>query len=374
MYIAFIGCKGIPAATSEGGGIEEHVEHLAVRLAQKGHKVIVYVRPYANKEKRKFWKGVRLITLPSLHRKNFDALSHTFLASWHVLFQKADIIHYHGVGPATLSWIPRIFKPFSKIVVTFHSRDQFHGKWGKIAKMYLRLGEWAGVQFPHATIAVSRVIQVFCKNKFKKHVWHIPSGVEIPDLNLGSNELTRFGLKPNGYYFTLSRLVPHKAIDDIIAAFREVKTDRQLVIIGAAAYDDVIYETRLKTLAAKDTRVIFVGHQSGRTLHELIGHGYAMIHASRSEGLSVSVLEAMSYGKLVVMSNIPENLELIDHSGISFKVGDVAALKQILQDIDDDSEMVKDRGLRGREMVKLKYSWEAILNKTESLYWSILKS
>ncbi|MFH1620926.1 MAG: glycosyltransferase family 4 protein [Patescibacteria group bacterium] len=373
MRIAFIGCKGIPAATSQGGGIEDHVERLATRLAQKGHHVTVYVRPYANPDNRKFWKGVHLITLPSFHRKNLDAISHTFLSSLHVLFRKADIVHYHGVGPATLSWIPRIFKPFSKVVVTFHSRDQFHGKWGKFAKIYLRFGEWASVNFPHATIAVSHVIQVFCKNKFKKHVWHIPNGVDVPGLNIGSEEIKRFGLKPDGYYYTLSRLVPHKAIDNIIDAYAGVKSDRKLVIIGGAAYDDVIYEKKLKQMSAHDPRIIFLGHQSGKTLQQLLGNGYAMIHASRSEGLSVGVLEAMSYGKLVVMSDIPENLELIDHSGVSFKVGDVKALKEILTDIDEDPEMVKDRGMRGREMVKIKYSWDTILLKTESLYWSLLK-
>lgn len=373
MRIAIIGCKGIPAATSQGGGIEDHVEKLSIRLTEMGHEVSVYVRPYANPDKKKSWKGIKLITLPSIHRKNLDAITHTILASFHVLFQKVDIIHYHGVGPATMSWLPRLFKPFSKIVVTFHSRDQFHGKWKWFAKIYLRFGEWASVNFPHATIAVSHVIKVFCHKHFHKHAWYIPNGVFVPSINIGNSELKQFGLKTNEYFFTLCRLVPHKAIEDAIAAFSAVKTDKKLVIIGSASYDDVLYEKRLKHQAASDSRIMFLGHQSGKTLQQLIVHSLAMIHPSKSEGLAVSILEAMSYGKLVIMSNIPENLELIDHSGISYKVGNILELRQLIQMVNDDPVIVRDRGARGREIIKNKYSWEKIAKDTEILYQSLLK-
>lgn len=373
MRIAMIGCKGIPAAEAQGGGIEFHVQELATRLAARGHEVTVYVRPYANPKRLTSWNGIRLVTLPSVHRKNLDAITHTFLASVHALFRRFDIIHYHGVGPSTLAWIPRTFKPWSRTVVTFHSRDRFHGKWSPLAKAYLAFGEWTSVRFPHATIAVSHSIQVYCRRRYRKHVWHIPNGVNVPRRHPGSTRLSSFGLEPGGYFYTLSRLVPHKAIDDVIRAFARVRTDKRLVIIGAAAYDDVIYERELKRLASKDPRVMFLGHQSGQVLDELIANGYAMIHASKSEGLSVAVLEAMSFEKVVIMSDIPENLELIDHSGIAFKVGDVEGLREVLQWANDDPDMIRERGQRGRELVKLRYSWESVVERTEAVYSSLLK-
>src|SRR5260221_7652987 len=149
MRIAMIGCKGIPASSAFGGGIETHVEELSTRLAERGHRVTVYVRPYANAEKKKSWKGVRLVTLPTIREKSLDAITHTLISTIHVLFQRVDIIHYHGVGPSTLAWIPRIFKPSARVVVTFHSRDRFHEKWGAFARAYLAYGEWTAVTFPH---------------------------------------------------------------------------------------------------------------------------------------------------------------------------------------------------------------------------------
>ena len=375
MRISIIGCKGIPAAISHGGGIETHVEELATRLVQRGHQVTVYVRPYANPERKKTFKGVKLITLPTIRRKNLDAITHTFLCSVHVLFRRADIVHYHGVGPSTLAWIPRVFKPWSKVIVTFHSRDKFHEKWGWFARLYLAYGEWTAVKFPHATIAVSHAIQVLCRERFRRHVWYIPNGVFIPPKNIGSGELKKFELLPNGYFFTLSRFIPHKAIDDVVNAFRQVATDKRLAIIGFAAKNkrEEEYEKHIRKLADGDKRIVFTGKQTGETLRQLTSNAYALIHASRSEGLSFSILEAMSYGKLVVMSDIPENLELIDHSGVAYKVGDIAALRQILEWVISDPKMVRERGDRARDIAFRLYSWDSIVNRTEALYFSLLR-
>ncbi|MFA5185551.1 MAG: glycosyltransferase family 4 protein [Patescibacteria group bacterium] len=375
MRISIIGCKGIPAALSLGGGIETHVEELATRLVQRGYKVTVYVRPYANPRKLKFYKGVRLITLPTIHSKNLDAITHTFLASIHVLFRRADIVHYHGVGPSTLAWIPRIFKPSAKVVVTFHSRDRFHEKWGWFARAYLALGEWTAVTFPDATIAVSHSIQLLCRNKFKRFVWYIPNGVDVPPKNIDDSALKEFGLAQNRYFFTLCRFIPHKAIDDVIKAFRQVETDMKLAIVGFAAKNrkEQEYEKHIRELAAKDPRIVFTGKQTGETLRQLTANSYALVHASRSEGLAFSILETMSYGRLVVMSDIPENLELIDHSGIAYKVGDVGSLRDTLQWLANDPKIVRERGERAREVVMRLYSWESIVNRTEALYYSLTK-
>ncbi len=370
MRIYMIGAKGIPAATSQGGGIETHVEELATRLVVLGHEVSVYVRPYANPRRIKEFKGVNLITLPTLKRKNLDAFANSFLATLHVLGQKADVVHYHGVGPSTLAWIPRLFKPRAKIVVTFHSRDRFHEKWRWFAKAYLALGEWTAVFFPHTTVATSHAIQLFCQRKFKKHVWYIPNGVDIPKKLPGHDELGKFGLQPDGYFFTLSRFIPHKAIEDAIAAFKSVVTDKRLVVIGFAGpnYIEQRYEKKLRAAALGDERIVFSGRQTGETLKQLIAHSYAMIHPSRSEGLSVSVLEAMSYAKLVIMSDIPENLELIDHSGVSYKSGDVGALKQALDYVLADPKMTEERGKRARDSAIRLFSWDSVVSRTEAVY------
>ncbi|MFO0764979.1 MAG: glycosyltransferase family 4 protein [Patescibacteria group bacterium] len=180
MRIHIIGSKGIPSASIQGaGGVERHVEQVATRLAERGHEIFVYVRDSSTYQLPE-WNGVKLIRTPFIPGKNTATISHVFFSTLHVLFQKTDIIHYHGVGPSTLAWIPRLFKWKAKIVTTFHSRDWFDTKWSRFARMYLQFGEWSAVNFPHATIAVSHVIKVFCRTNYKKEVTYIPNGADIP--------------------------------------------------------------------------------------------------------------------------------------------------------------------------------------------------
>lgn len=368
LRIAMIGVKGIPASLAMGGGIESHVEKLSKHLVARGHRVSVYVRPYANPERKKHWEGVGLITLPTIWRKNFDAITHTLLASIHVLFQDVDVIHYHAVGPSTLSWIPRLFKPRAKVIATFHGRDRFHEKWSWLARAYLAFGEWAICRFPHVTIAVSHEIKTFCERMYGRDAIHIPNGVEVARHAVGTDRLRALGVTPGEYFLTLGRLIPVKAHEDAIRAFRHVQTTKKLLIIGDATFDSVQYQATLEKLARGDERIVFMGRRIGDELQQLLAHCYAMIHPSRIEGLSVAILEAMSFGRLVLMSDIPSNRELIDHSGISYPVGDVASLRDMIQWLLSDPVLVRLRGERARDVVHRLYSWDRVIERIESVY------
>ncbi|MBD3281781.1 glycosyltransferase [Candidatus Uhrbacteria bacterium] len=369
MRIAMIGAKGLPTLRPAGGGIETHVENLSRHLLDRGHEVTVYVRKYANPKLKKSHKGVKIVTLPSLKTKHLDTITHVLLASLHALTVNYDILHYHGIGPSTLCWIPKVFKRSSRVIVTFHSRDQFHEKWGGFAKFYLMFSEWAAVALPHATITVSHELQILCQLLFpKKEVDYVPNGVEIPKKRYSTKELKQYNLKSGKYFIHLARLVAHKAQDDSIRAFKQLKTNDKLVIAGSATFDDMEYMEELKILAKDDPRIIFTGHVSGPALKSLIANCRAMVHPSRAEGLSVSILEAMSHGKVVIMSDIKANLELIDHSGIAVPVGDIDRLAAAMQWVLDDPEAAVERGERGREIIKRLFSWESVARHVEYVY------
>lgn len=372
MKIYYIGSKGIPASTIAGaGGVERHVEEIAMRLANRGHEVFVYSRSHADNGRKRQYEGVNIVRLPSIRTKNLDTISHVFLSTMHVLFREADIIHYHGVGPATLAWLPRLLKRRSTVVATFHSRDFFDSKWSRAARAYLKFGEWAVVHFPQFTVVVSHVLQVLCRKKYHKEVVYIPNGTEIMSPQ-GTGHVESLGLEPGKYFLSVGRLVPNKAYDIAIRAYKQVKTDFAFVIAGASYHADE-YVKKLRDLAAKDARVRLVGYQSGAALKELYAHCYAFVHPSRREGLSVAIIEAMSAGKVVIMSDIAENLELIDHSGIAFPTDDVAELAKELDEVLKDSEMVRERGERAREIVKNAYSWDRVVDQLQHLYHDIKK-
>ena len=181
MKIAMIGQKGMPAIY---GGVEKHVQDLASRLVLAGHKVIVYSRKWYTKKEDGEINGVTIKHLPSIHTKHLDTITHSLLATIHAIISGCDVIHYHGVGPSLISWIPRIFLPETRIITTAHCLDRYHQKWGWFARFMLRVGEWTAGKFSHTTIAVSKTIQNYYLNEYKKQTIFIPNGVKISKISL----------------------------------------------------------------------------------------------------------------------------------------------------------------------------------------------
>jgi len=382
MKIAMIGQKGIPAIY---GGIERHVEELAARLSEGGFDVTVFCRPwYGNKsevkgEKLKIYKGINLVYLPSLKTKHLDAISHTFLATIYAMFGKYDIIHYHGVGPSLLSWMPRIFCRKIKVVTTFHCIDRKHQKWGFFSRLMLRMGEWAACKFAHETITVSKTLQQYCSEAYDKDTAYVPNGVNV---NAGENYpsspseiLEKYNLEKDKYLLMVSRLVRHKGAHYLIKAFQDIRKNDasfsglKLVFAGDSVFTDD-YVKELKDLAKDDQSVVFVGFQSGRPLEDLFLNSLAVVHPSESEGLPVAVLEAMSYGKVVLASDIPENMELIKDYGFSFQNKNVSDLTLRLREVLVRHDLL-EKGAEARKFVMENYNWEYVVSEVKKVYLGV---
>lgn len=364
-----IGLKGLPV-DAESGGIERHVEELATRLAARGHEVTCSVRP--RKGGPESYEGVKLHGAPSIPTRSLDTITRAFCATLSALMSPADVIHYHGVGPSTLAWIPRLFKPKAKVVATIHSLDRQNAKWGFFARTYLHLGEWAATHLAHGTIAVSRSIKRYCKEKLFKDVDYIPNGAELKP-HPGSDLLARWGLVPGGYILTVARLVRPKGIHHLVQAFDGFEDRMKLVIVGSGDAHSA-YAEELKALGEGNSAIVFTGFQDGAALEQLYANAYIYAHPSEAEGLSISILEAMSAGRTVLVSDIPENMESIDHSGLTFVNADVDDLRAKLRELINHPEIVAERGARAREWIRQEYDWDAIAGKTEALYARLLKA
>ncbi len=355
------------------GGVERHVEELAVCLVRRGHDVTVYTRGYYTPRQRTTFLGVTLVSLPSLRTKHLDAISHTFIATLHAIRHRYDIIHYHGVGPALLSFLPRFLGSKAKVVVTFHSVDRKHKKWGAVARYFLFLGEWAAVSFPHQTISVSKTIQSYCRFVHKKETFYIPNGVSrnLPHTRTNGMIRQRYGLMSERYILAVSRLIPHKGIHYLIEAYKKLKTDKNLVIVGDSVYTDD-YVRQLKDLAGSDKRIIFTGFQKGRMLAELFSNAYLFVLPSEAEGLPISLLEAASFGRCVLASNIPENVEVIRSQGqvigYTFRNKDSADLAKKLRVLMTQPELIKQRGALARRVVGRTFNWQSIAREIEQVY------
>jgi glycosyltransferase involved in cell wall biosynthesis len=370
LRIVQLGLKGL-SLQADAGGIERHVAELAPRLVAQGHEVTAYVRQRYYDAGQPEYKGVKLKPLPSVPTKHLDTITHTWLAAWDVLRRPVDIIHYHGIGPATLSWITRWLKPSAQTVVTFHSLDRFHQKWGAVARAYLHFSEWAAVKFPHATITVSRGMQDYCRQHYRAETTHIPNGANLEPYP-GSDRLAQWNLEPGSYFLTAARLVKQKGIHHLIEAYDGFESEKQLVIMGAGDEHPGSYADYLHRLSEGNSSIIFTGFQTGAALKQLIANCYLYIHPSEAEGLSVSILEAMAAGRGVLVSEIPENVEPIDHSGVSFVNANAADLRAKMRQLLNHPEIVDDLGQQGRRWIDQEYSWDLVAERTERFYFDQL--
>jgi glycosyltransferase involved in cell wall biosynthesis len=303
--------------------------------------------------------------LPTVYTKHLEAIVHTLLCTVDVLFRRVDVVHYHGVGPALLAWVPRLLKPRARVVVTFHAQDRFHQKWGPLSRLALHVGEWMACHAPHATITVSHGMQTLVQKEYGCRAAYIPSGATVKE-GVSARALVPLHLSPRGYVLAVGRLLPVKGYHHLVRAFREVRTDKQLVIVGAPAEPG--YREELERLAQGDARIRFLGQKSGEELDTLYAHAAVFCQPSESEGLPLAVLEAMSFGLPVLVSDIPGNMEAIARTGFTFINRDVADLAAQLQYLVVHEAAAQAAGAESKRMMVRDYDWSALAAKVEAVY------
>ena len=360
MKVAMIGSRGIPVTYS---GIETHLEQLCPRLVQKGIDMVVYGKKNSEYSES-VYRGVNLRRLPAIPTKHLETLSRSLFSVLNEVFSKNDIVHFHALGPSVLAFLPKALR--KRTVVTVHGLDWQRAKWGKFAAACLKGGEWTSANVCDATICVSRLLTEYYRNKYGANAFYVPNGVEIPQM-AKPDMIKSLGLEKSGYILFLSRLVPEKGAHYLIESFKQIRTSLKLIIAGGPGHTQT-YVDNLKTMAGGDDRIVFTGFVRGRLCKELFSNAYLFVLPSEIEGLPIALLEALSYGRCVVTSDIPENLEVAEGYGFTFKNRDSADLRNVLEALLADPERVRRAGVLGREMVRRDYNWDKIVDQTLHIY------
>lgn len=340
------------------GGVESHVEDLSKRLVQLGHDVYVYTRPNYTDPMIKEVDGVKLISLPNIGSKHLDAISATFRAIWDLRGREVDVVHFHSIGPSSLLPLVKILKPGVPIVATFHTRCYQHQKWGFFARTYLRFGELMLNLFADRVIAISKSLRNYADETYNSQPVYIPNGVNI-EKPLLAKQIKKWGLTSGNYIVIVTRLVRHKGVQYLIKAYQKLNPEKKLVIVGDSAFTSD-YVAELKALAGDNKKIIFTGNQSGDVLSELFSNAYLFVQPSESEGLSIALLEAMSYGKTCLVSDISENLEAIDRFGFNFENKSADDLAKKLDYLLKRPALVHAVGQEAKARIKEQYNWKNI--------------
>ena len=369
LKIAMLGHKRIP---SREGGVEIVVEELAARMVALGHEVTCYNRKGHHVSGKEFddeklteYKGIKLKTVPTINLRGVAAMSSSVFAAIRAAFGRYDIVHFHAEGPCAMLWLPKLFG--KKCIATIHGLDHQRAKWGRFASTYIMLGEKCAVKYADEIIVLSKNVQEYFMDTYGRKTKFIPNGVNYPDLRKAEVITKKFSLNKDEYILFMGRLVPEKGIKYLIQAFKEIKTNKKLVIAGGSS-DTNEFAKELIELSKDDKRIIFTGFVQGKELEELYSNAYLYCLPSDLEGMPLSLLEAMSYGNCCLVSDIDECASVIEDKGIVFKKSDINDLKEKLQNCCDNIKIVEKYKIKASDFICKKYNWDDIVKKTLKLY------
>ena len=367
--VAMIGHKRIP---SREGGVEIVVDEIATRLIRRGYHVDAYNRSgyhvsgkQFDEKRGKVYNGVRLLTIPTFKSSSLNAIVYSFLATLRALPGGYGVLHYHAEGPCVMIGLPKLFG--KHVVATIHGLDWQRAKWGNLATRVLLYGERKAALKADEIIVLSRNVQDYFREQYGRETVFIPNGTERPQFRPAREIHEKYGLDKGGYILFLARLVPEKGAHYLIEAFKLLKTDKKLFIAGGESHA-ADYMEKIHRYVEADENIIMTGFVQGRILEELLSNAYLFVLPSDVEGMAMSLLEAMSYGNCCLVSDIPENLEVVEDKAPCFKKGSVEDLKEKLEYLLENEAAREGYRANSAQFICEKYNWEDVVDKTIQVY------
>lgn len=358
LKVAIVGTRGVPARY---GGFETLADELSKQLVQNGRDVTVYCRKAFVRLDDIVDPRIRRVVLPSLSRKNLDTLINGFLAALHVAFSDADAVLFCNVANSLWVWIPRLLgKP---VALNVDGLDRTRRKWSWFARVYLHFCEMISVVTPSRIITDAKVIQAYYRERYGKDSVVIGYGARTPKHAPG----LPLALPPHRYVLYVSRLEKENNPEMVVRAYRQVRTEWPLVIVGSNAYDSGYLE-RLRAMA--DERVVFPGPIYGDGYWALQQHAGIYVFAGEVGGIHPALVEAMSAHNAVLYLDTDANRETAGDSGLPFR--DEQELAAQLAHLVAHPEVRADLARRAEQRVNALYRWEHIASQYEDLFAEML--
>lgn len=360
MRIAVVGALGLPART---GGVNRHCEEVYSRLAARGHTVTLFARRYFSTERE--CRGIRQRSLRVPRLRGLETVMYSCAASVLAALGPYDVVHYHSIASTSLAFLPRLTG--KRVVVTVHSFDWAHRKWGPVARALLKFNERVAAR-ADLVLAVSEALARDLESRYPGLEVQVVRNGLTPPSRPPAAAVRAMGLEAGAYVLFVGRLLPEKGLHVLIDAFGRLEHDADLAVVGEGRYTGS-YVRSLRGVAGE--RVRFLGARSGGELDALYEHARLFVAPSLHEGFNLTVLEAMSHGVCVVASDIDAHAEVLGGAGLLFRSGDPAALAEAMDRALRDDELRVRSGLAGTERSSCGlFDWDASAAKVEALLTS----
>ena len=315
--ILVIGARGIP---NMEGGAEKNAEMLFPQLVDAGYSVeLLGIKEYITSPE---FKGVKLRGLPTINIMKTDKIVYNLLALLYAVFTRPKIVHLQCLNSALFLLFYKMAG--LKVVMRYGSSDYEFDKWGFVQRLVLRICEYQ-VRYADHVVTVS---QKFRKSLKERHglqnITVIPNGLDRVNVSAAATKYYNdLGLAQTPYVLSVGRVTADKDFETLVEAVRGLD-DPSIQLVVAGGVEEGFGK---KFVADTDPRIRFIGRVDRDLLPALYDNAAVYVNSSRHEGLSNAVLEALSYGCPLILSDIPANVEMGVPDENYFSVGDADKLR-----------------------------------------------
>ncbi len=372
MKIAFISTRGIP---NNYGGFEQFAEQISVRLAARGHEIIVY-SPHYHTYKEDEYKGVRIKHIYSTEPwmgSSVGSFFYDFFSLGDSLKkEKLDIIYvagYTSIVPAYIWYNVKNMKT-PVIMTNMDGLEYKRAKFNKWICVFLSWEEQITVKYSHYLIADNVGIKDYYKSKYNRESTLLAYGADIP-YDYDKQHISEFGLEADGYFLLVARIEPENNIAMAINAYLASKWHhrKSLIIVGRQSTP---YGKKLIAKYGKETTVRFIGGiYEKNKLNSLRHFSFAYFHGHSVGGTNPSLLEAMACGCFILSHDNVYNKSILGTNALYYKdEQEIVSLLNNMGEIIDKKEVFANCN---QQIIREEYSWERLAESYEKFFECSLK-
>ncbi|MEO6324212.1 MAG: glycosyltransferase, partial [Thermoanaerobaculia bacterium] len=330
-----------------------------------GHDVTVYSRRNGVMQERAWHRGVRVVFLPTVRHKYADTVAHTVLSGLHASAMGYDaVLVCNGIN-ALACRLPRLLGSPTRVILNVDGLERNRRKWNALGKWAYAISERLSCVLPDAVITDACAIERYYEESYGKRSTFIPYGSDLP-APMGTETLDRLALTRCGYILYVSRFEPENNPDKVVRAFASLDTGLKLVMLGSAPYADA-FIARLKAEAAADPRVLFPGAVYGEGYRELLANAAAYVHATEVGGTHPALIEAMGFGRPILVHDTPENREVVAGTALTWDAADPSTLTRALASLLREPARASALGQAASERARAHYRWDDVTDAYEAL-------
>jgi glycosyltransferase involved in cell wall biosynthesis len=357
--VRILGTHGVPA---NYGGFETAAENIALFLASRGWRVVVYCQAEGRGNiVEDEWQGIERVII-SVDEPGWRGTSKfDYLSIAHACqFRDVCLTFGYNTGIYNLrQWLMGIPN-----IINMDGIEWSRKRWGRLKQAILYVNERFAALYGNVLIADHPEIEKYLWTRApRRKVAMIAYGAD-PVENASARPVIDRGLIPRRYFTLIARSIPENSILELIQGFSARHRDFKLVVLGK--YDPIRDPYHKSVMAAASEEVVFVGPVYDRIdVQSLRYHSVGYLHGHTVGGTNPSLVEAMAAKNPVIAHDNCYNRWVVGDGGLYFQ--DVNSIDEHID------SLIRDADLRMRLMrasfdrFQRSFTWKKVAKEYEDV-------